>query len=187
MARLRFRFSSLRSVLRVLRGNERGAAAAEFALVLPIFIIPLLNAIDFGIYVYDRMELNDAAQVAAQAAWAQCAVKGFVPATVNGNCAALSSAETSAAHGTTLGTGVTITSTTENYYCLNSSGSLVIVGSFPTTEPSDCSSVNPGSTDVPGDYILVTASYTYTPFFSQVSAASLLTTPITQTAWMRLQ
>ena len=38
----------------------------------------------------------------------------------------------------------------------------------------------------PGDYVQVTASYPYEPIFSQASVASLLTTPITKTAWMRL-
>ena len=43
-----------------------------------------------------------------------------------------------------------------------------------------------GSTTAPGDYVQVTVSYPYEPIFSQASLASLLTTPITKTAWMRL-
>ena len=41
-----------------------GAAAAEFALILTLLVIPLLNAFDIGVYVYQRMQLDNAAQVA---------------------------------------------------------------------------------------------------------------------------
>jgi len=39
---------------------------------------------------------------------------------------------------------------------------------------------------LPGDYVLITVSYTYTPVFAAVSIASVLASPITRTAWMRL-
>jgi uncharacterized membrane protein len=181
---------ALISAWRRYRRSSRGAAAAEFAIMLPLLTIPVLNAIDLGVYAYDRMELNLAAQVAAQQAWVLCAVNGKVPATVtvNGkaNCPGFGAAETLAAQSMTLGSSVTITSTVENYYCLNGSNQLVVVGPVTSPEPADCTSANPKSTDAPGDYVLVTASYSYSPLFAQVSVASKLTTPITQTAWMRL-
>jgi hypothetical protein len=34
--------------------------------------------------------------------------------------------------------------------------------------------------------VQVTASYSYVPLFSRISVASLLTSPITRQAWMRL-
>jgi len=179
-------------LVRAYWAQSRGAAAAEFAFVLMVVVFPLLNVVDFGMYIYQGMELNEAAQVAAQAALATCTYGGppnysgppQLPATVV--CTGLSSAETTAAQSTSLGSGVTITSTTENYYCTNSSGSLVTVGTFPNSMPADCSSVVTGSKDLPGDYILITVSYNYTPFFTGVSMTSLLTSPITRTAWMRL-
>jgi Flp pilus assembly protein TadG len=164
--------------------NARGAAAAEFALVLGFLLIPLVNAMDFGIYVYQAMELNDAAQSAAEAALVTCSNQKRLPATIN--CPGLSNAATTAAQSTSLGASVTISSTAENYYCVNSAGVLVTVGTFPDSKPADCSSAIPGSKDTPGDYVLITASFAYQPLFTAVSLATLFKTPITQTVWMRL-
>lgn len=175
-----------------------GASAAEFALVLPFLIIPLLNAIDVGVYAYDRMMLDNAAQSAVQAAWATCTGSTTtLPATQN--CSGLSAATTTAAHSTALKSNVSITSTVENYCCPNNntnnnaldcSGSAATAStklykwsSASTPPSSNCDASN----NVPGDYIMITTSYTYAPIFSAISVASLLTTPITRTAYMRLQ
>lgn len=165
-----------------------GAAAAEFALVLSLLAIPILNVVDFGIYVFQKMELDNAAQVAVQAAWATCITPANLPATPNSyaNCLGLPAAMTTAVQSTPLGAGATVTATNEGYYCVNTTTSaLVAVGTFPNNKPSDCSSVG-SSADRPGDYISVTVSYTYMPFFPGVTVTSLLTTPITRTAWSRL-
>src|SRR5579863_9737026 len=132
-------------------GCQHGAAAAEFALVLTLLTIPLLNAFDIAVYVYQRMELDNAAQVAVQAAWAQCAPSGYVPATVNSNCAGLAAAMTTAANSTPLGSGVTITSTTEDY-CCPGAGTISCEGPVASTTPTNCS-----SGQGPGDYIFITA------------------------------
>jgi Flp pilus assembly protein TadG len=180
IARLR---SSLRSALGGYLKSHAGAAAAEFALVLTLMAVPLLNAFDIGSYVYDRMELDNAAQAAVQTAWAQCAPSGKVPATLNNNCAGLSAAMTASARTTALGADVTITSTSEKY-CCPGAGTVTCsgagLGPVATTTPAACS-----SGQQPGDYIFITASYTYTAH-SGLSIASLLTTPIVRTAWMRL-
>jgi len=163
---------------------QRGAAAVEFALVLALLTVPLLSVIDFGIWIYQAMELGNAAQIAAQAAWATCSQSAQLPATIN--CPTLAGAVTAAAQSTTLGSNVAVTSTTENYYCVSSAtGQLVVVGSFPGNKPADCSAVG-SAVDEPGDYIAITASYTYTPLFAAIAVASVLATPITETAWMRL-
>lgn len=171
-------------IWRDYRHIQRGAAAAEFALILALLTVPMLSVIDFGIWLYQAMELDNAAQIAAQAAWAACSQSAQLPATVN--CPTLAGAVTAGAQSTTLGANVAVTSTTENYYCVSgATGQLVVVGSFPGNKPSDCSAVG-SAVDEPGDYIVVTASYTYTPLFAAITVASLLTTPITETAWMRL-
>jgi len=161
---------------------QTGAAAAEFALTLVLLVVPVMNVVDLGVYVYDRMELENAAQSAVQTAWAQCAATGQVPATVNSYCAGLSAAMTTAAQTSSLGSGVSISSTTEDYCCPGSSnGALTCQGSVTTTTPTACA-----SGENPGDYIFVTVSYTYTSFYPAASIVSLLTTPITHQAWMRL-
>ena len=151
--------------------------------MLTLMAVPLLNVFDIGAYVYDRMELDNAAQSAVQTAWAQCATTGKVPATVNNNCAGLSAAMTTSARTTALGADVTITSTSESY-CCPGAGALTCsgtgLGPVATTTPSNCA-----SGQAPGDYLFITASYPYAAH-SGLSIASLLTTPIVRTAWMRL-
>jgi Flp pilus assembly protein TadG len=178
--------SRITTVWRTYWCCQRGAAAAELALVLVLLVVPVLNVIDIATFVYDRMELENAAQSAAQTAWAQCSATGYVPATVNNNCSGLSSAMSSAAQTTSLGSGVTVSSTTEDFCCpgasnapLNCTGAGL--GPVATTTPGTCA-----SGEAPGDYIFVTASYTYSPVYSAVSLASLLPTSITHIAWMRL-
>jgi len=163
---------------RSYRTDRRGAAAAEFALVLVLLVVPTLNVVDAGMYAYQRMELDNAAQTAAQKVRSTCNIPSLLPAKTN--CPGFGGAVTSGAQSTPLGNAVSVSSV-EGNYCVDSSGLLVSAGTA-----KNCSAVNPTSGDSPGDYIQITASYTYTPFFSAVSLASLLTSPITRTAWMRL-
>lgn len=167
--------------------NNRGAAAAEFALILGLLVIPVLNAVDLAVYAWNRMQVDNAAQVAVQAAWATCDSSAKLPATPNAyaNCPGMPLAVTTAVQSTPLGASVTVTSTTEGYYCINTASALVAVGTFPNTKPTDCSSVG-SANDKPGDYVVITASYAFTPVFPSVSIVSFLTTPIVRTAWMRL-
>ncbi|HEY2446311.1 MAG TPA: TadE/TadG family type IV pilus assembly protein [Rhizomicrobium sp.] len=162
----------------------QGAAAAEFALVLSLLVIPVLNIVDLGIYSYQRMELDNAGQVAAKAAWS-IVPSCTLPVTVGSNCPTLNGAINTALHSTPLGSSVTY-SKSESYYCVSSSTSqLVSVASPPSSPPSTCTSV--GSPNAaPGDYILIAVSYTYRPVFTGISVVSLLASPITSTVWMRL-
>lgn len=178
---------------RMFIADLSGAAAAEFVLWLAILTVPVLNAVDLGVYAFQRMQLDIAAQAAVQTAWHICNKTSLLPAVQN--CTGLSAAMTTAAQGTSLGGDVTITTTppSEAYYCVSASNTLVKVGTAGTfgtapvkPAPFDCHTVVASSTTAPGDYIEVTASYPYAPVFTGVSVASLLTTPITRTAKMRL-
>lgn len=161
--------------------GHRAAAAAEFAIILPILAIPILNVVDLGVYAYDRMQLDNAAQVGAQAAaqavWGTCTPAGYGPFGYY-SCSALVSASTTAANSTSLGS--VWQSTSEQYCCPGST----------STSPVTCSGAVTATSTPPSctyeDYVLVTAKYDYSPIFSAISVASLLTTPITRTAYMRL-
>jgi Flp pilus assembly protein TadG len=176
-----------------LRRDERGVAALEFALVGTFLVVGLLNAVDVGYYTYQRMAVENAAQVGAQAAWKNCSDPStMLPATVNcttanGAAADLSSAITAAIQSSSLGTSVTLVSgyPAEGYYCINASGMLQAVGSL-SSKPSNCSAAG-NSALSPGDYIQVGVTYTYAPLFPGISVMGASgITAITATAWMRL-
>ena len=47
--------------------NERGVAAAEFALLLPVFLLILFGIIEFGMIMYGREVVTNAAREGARA------------------------------------------------------------------------------------------------------------------------
>lgn len=186
------------------RSESVGAAAAEFALVLSLLVIPFLNAVDLGIYVYQVMELKSATQIGAQQAWS------LTDPTVSGSCSLpltqgscqstwLTTVQSAVKTSSPLSVSASNISGTEGYYCINSSGSLVEVGLVTQTEPTNCaatsqitgSPIGGSANDLPGDYLIVTASYTYVPVFSGVSILDLLcpggACSVSSTSWSRLQ
>ncbi len=167
--------------------QQSGAAAVEFALVLSLLTIPVLNVVDLSLYGWDRMQVDYAAQMGAQAGWAICNQASNLPATPNSyaNCPNMPTAVTTALQSTSLGTNVTLTTTTEAYYCVVG-GLLTNVGAVTSPKPANCLSAGGLASDVPGDYVQITASYTYKPVFPAVSIASVLATTITRTAWTRM-
>ncbi len=56
--------------------SERGNAAVEFAIIAPVLIGLLVPVADFGLYIYDQMQLN----LAAQAGMEYAARNGWIPA-----------------------------------------------------------------------------------------------------------
>jgi len=172
--------------LRLFDRDTRGAAAIEFALSGILVVAGLLNAVDVSYYMYRRMEVENAAQVGAQAAWKTCNDQtSMLPATKN--CPGLNSAITASLHSTSLGTAVSLASgyPTEGYYCVNASNVLQSVGSL-SSKPADCSAAGNASAQ-PGDYIQVRATYPYAPLFPGVSVMSAWgISSITMTSWMRV-
>lgn len=170
--------------LRSLRRDTRAVVAIEFAATGALLSVGLLNAVDVGYYVYRRMEVENAAQMGAQAAWKTC-TQDLLPATQN--CPGLNNAITTAVQSTSLGTAVTLASgyPTEGYYCVNGSNALQAVGSL-SSKPSDCSSVGNANAG-PGDYIQIRVTLSYAPLFPGVTVMSATKlSSITMTTWMRL-
>jgi hypothetical protein len=179
-------FERSRPTLPLFCRDTKGVAAVEFAISAAILVFGLLNTVDLGYYIYRRMEVENAAQVGAQAAWNTCYDPStMLPATRN--CLGLTKAITASIQSTSLGTAVTLASgfPVEGYYCVNSSNVLQSVGSL-SSKPSDCSAAgNPNAS--PGDYIQVGVTFSYAPLFrgATVMSASGISS-ITMTSWMRL-
>lgn len=170
---------------RALRHDRRATAAVEFALAATLLVVGVLNAVDFGYYMYQRMEVENAAEAGAQAAWKTCNDQStMLPATEN--CSNLNTVITTAIQNTSLGTAVSLVSgsPTEGYYCVDSSNTLQSVGSL-SAKPTDCSSV--GKSNVgPGDYIQVSVTCKYAPLFGISLMTATGITSINMTTWMRL-
>ena len=170
--------------LRLFGADARGVAGIEFAITGLLLVIGLLNAVDVGYYAYRRMEVENAAEVGAQAAWNTCnnLQTTMLPATQN--CPGLNPAITTAIHSTSLGTAVSLASgyPAEGYYCVNASNALQYQGSV-SSPPTTCS-----SGVAPGDYLQVGVSCPYQSLFpgsiSVMSASGI--SSITKTTWMRM-
>jgi Flp pilus assembly protein TadG len=170
--------------LRRFRRNRRGAAAVEFALVTTFLMLAVVNVTDFALYIYQRMEVQNAAQMASQAAWKSCNTP-YLPATTK--CSGLNSAIATAVKSTSLGTKVSLVSgyPAESYYCLDANGNLVAVGSL-SAKPADCTATGYPS-ELPGDYIELRVTYTYQPIMGGISLSSLLPNPVVSSSTQRLQ
>jgi Flp pilus assembly protein TadG len=174
-------------MLEAFRSNARETAAIEFAIGAVVLVTAVLNAIDVGYYEYQRMEVENAAQVGAETALANCNDPSYqLPATVK--CTGLNTLLTTAIQSTSLGTNVSLASgsPTEGYYCVKTTtGALQSVGSL-AAKPTDCSAAgSPGV--LPGDYIQVGVTYPYASMFPGVTVMSVWgISSITMTAWMRL-
>lgn len=150
--------------------DTSGAAAVEFALWLSILVYPLLNAFDIGLYIFQRMELENAAQMSAQAIFTGCGQNAGSTVTLSTNCSNFTTYRDSGAHGTSLGSSVSAT-TDEGAYCTTGSGTAA------TLTTSGCSTT--------GHYVIVTATYTFTPLFRIATVASLLSTNLSRSYWIR--
>src|SRR5260370_531759 len=111
---------------------------------------------------------------------------GALPAMTRGKCYGLNVGIGNGIHGTWLGSGVSLASgyPTETYYCVSGTA-LQSVGTYSSPpSPFDCSAAG-NSAVVPGDYVTVHVTYSYTPTFTGLSLASSQT--LTSTALERLQ
>jgi Flp pilus assembly protein TadG len=163
--------------------HRRGVAAIEFALFGGFIAFAALNVVDISRYIVQQMQVANAAQMGAQAAWKACDLS-HLPATTN--CSGLAAAVTYAVQSTSLGTSVTLQSgsPSEGYYCVNASNALQYVSDV-KNKPADCSAAGAPNLQ-PGDYISVQITFSYAPLFPGVTVAGKFATPIAKTATMRL-
>ena len=163
--------------------DKRGVAAIEFALFAGFLSLAVLNVADVSMYIYQRMEAENATQVGAQAAWKTCDI-AHLPASTN--CPGLATAVQNAVSSTSLGTRVSLQSNSpsEGYYCVNSANALQYAGDV-SSKPADCTAAGMPSLQ-PGDYIQVQTTFPYAPLFPGITVTGAFATPITRTAMMRL-
>jgi Flp pilus assembly protein TadG len=162
--------------------DQSGVAAIEFGLFAILLSFGLANVADVSIYIYQRMQAENATQVAAQAALKACWSQ--LPATTN--CPGLATAVQNSLGSTSLGTRVALISgsPSEGYYCVNSSNALQYVSDV-SSKPADCTAAGMPSLQ-PGDYIEVQTTFPYAPLFPSLSVTSTFATPINRTAMIRL-
>src|SRR5689334_11588228 len=98
--------SSGRFSLRRYLRQEDGGPAAETGLFILILAPILLNVMDVGVYIYKRMQVQNAAQAGAQAAWAVCTTASVTATPCSTN---IVTAVRGGIQSTSLGTGVTWT------------------------------------------------------------------------------
>jgi Flp pilus assembly protein TadG len=169
--------------VKAISAEQRGVAAIEFSLFAVFLSLAFVNVVDVSIYIYQRMEAQNATQVAAQAAWKACDLS-HLPATTN--CPGLANAVQNSLASTSLGTSVALVSgsPSEGYYCVNSSNALQYVSSV-SSKPADCTAAGTPSLQ-PGDYIQVQTTFPYAPLFPGLSVTSTFPTTISNTAIIRL-
>ncbi len=176
-----------------LFGDNSGLATIEFALASTALTVGLLNGLEVARWSLQKMEVANAVHSATLAVWNACDTK-HLPAMqlVNSvmKCSGLTNAINTGLQTTSLGSSVTLASgyPTEGYYCVNStSGVLTNVANYTATKPSDCSAQG-DATHTPGDYVVIQATYTYTPLIgSGLTVGSMLQSTMTSTGYIRLQ
>jgi Flp pilus assembly protein TadG len=172
--------------IKALSTDQRGVAAIEFGIFAPLLFLALANVVDVTIYLYQRMQVQNATEVAAQAAWKTCDLTALPLTTDCSTLAASVTAVQNALGSTSLGTAVSLVSGSPSvgYYCVNSSNALQYVSAI-SSKPADCTAAGTPSLQ-PGYYIQVQTTYTYTPIFPGMSISGTFPTPINSASLMRL-
>jgi Flp pilus assembly protein TadG len=170
-------------MIRKFAKDRKGLAAIEFSMIAGVLCIGILNVSDLAIYLFDDMQVKNAAEIGAQAALATCDLN-HLPATTK--CTGLTTAVTNAVQSTSLASAIALQSgsPSEGFYCVNTAGALQYVADV-NNPPGDCTAAGT-PTNGPGDYIKIQTSYTFTSLFPGMSVASALPKTMTSTAWMRL-
>jgi Flp pilus assembly pilin Flp len=178
-----FGWKKTRAGLRSLRRDDSGVAAIEFAIIAGFLTFAMINVSDVSIYLYKRMQVENAALMGTMSALKACD-PAHLPVAVA--CPELTDAVTVAIQSTSLGSAVTLSggAAVEDYYCLNASNALQYVSSM-SAKPANCGAVGMSALQ-PLEYLKVTVSYSYSPLFPGISVAGLFGTPITRSSMVRM-
>lgn len=150
----------------VLARGQRGSSLVEMALALAFILVPLLFVtLDFGQWFYYSIEIQNAAQAAAE----------YGAQNISDSTGITTTADNDAANIT--GLGVTV-----NYGCECPDGTHAVAGtsSSPCSAPPSCTGTSPVN------YVQVLTSKTYTPMIpwtKYIGAPSSIT--LSGEAWVR--
>ena len=165
-----------------IRRNESGATAVEFPLVAGILVVLLLNGIDLGRYIYLRGQVENAAQAGAHSIWEKCdPMKLPIVTKCYSNQTAAQTAVASVVSSIAQAVSSENISLSEGYYCPDAAGALHPVTNVARL-PTQCL-----SGVVPGDYVEVQVTSSFSPLFGNLTVAALFGTSISMTSYMRLQ
>lgn len=147
---LPFRGMRARKAIRTFISGAQGISGAvlvEFALFAPVPALLAIGTMDYGLYIFTRMEVQNAAQAGAQYAISQTTY----------DSAAISSAVTHATKFTAITAG-----SSQYCGCASAAGVAVCAASCDLCSTASCPAKNQGN------YIKVTATptTTYKPFIS---------------------
>ena len=173
--------------------RERGGAAVEFAIWTMLLVPIIVNVMDIGIYGFQRVQLSNAGQSGAQAAWTiWYANKCTYPTKTIGNCGGNNTISTAVTNAIKQSSVMGLASPAQfaqgtptdapGYYCpATTTNVLTSVGS--ATCPAG--SANQGA--AAGYYDVIRVTFTYQPLFAAASVVSLLGATMTQDTYIRLQ
>jgi hypothetical protein len=136
------------------RRPEQGAALIESALVLPLLLLLMINAVNFGTYIFGWITVNNAARAAAEYRIYNGVAVGFPATPSSSQVQSLVITDTSSLHSP-LFSDLSVT------ICSNRNGTPTCAGTPPDPEP--------------GSYTLysVDVAYNFTPLFGSFSLPSL--------------
>jgi Flp pilus assembly protein TadG len=139
------------------RAAEQGQSLVEYAFMLPFLFLLLVNCVNFGVFIYDWIEVANAARAGAQYAILSGASAGSLTAATGTQITALIKADM-----------VSLPATPTISICTNNNGTL-------TTLAGTCSTTTtPADPEAPL-YVLATVdvSYAYTPMTGALSFPKL--------------
>lgn len=179
---LKYLRESVRALYGKIYQDESGATAVEFPLIAGILVILLLNGVDLGRYIYLRGQVENAAQAGAHSSWEKCdPMKLPIVTKCYSSQAAAQTAVASVVSSIVDDITNDNVSMSERYYCPDAAGALHPVTNVASL-PAQCL-----SGVVPGDYVQVQVTYSFTPLFGNLTVAAAFGTSITMTSYMRLQ
>lgn len=165
----RFGFCSFFRRIRDRIARRRGNAILEFAFIFPVLLTLIGGTADFGLFIWTRSRLLDAVAYGAQYAL----LAGNV-SSANSNVASAVSSVVGASFS-----GTTVTVTGPSCYCLSGHNPPTM------TLAANCTTTCTGNSRLPGAYVTIQTSYTYSPIFPVLS--SMMSTTMFENVKVRVE